>query len=383
MDGFELLLWLVLGCALLPLLLFVVNLPQYRPPPLAVSSRQAVSVLIPARNEERSIAAAVTAVLANRGVELEVVVLDDASSDRTAAIVRQLAAGDRRLRLVTAPPLPPGWCGKQHACAVLAEQARYPLLLFLDADVRLSADALVRTLAFREASGAALVSGFPRQETVTGLERLLIPLIHFVLLGFLPLMAMRRRPAPQFGAACGQLILVEREAYRQAGGHAAIRGSLHDGVKLPRALRRAGFMTDLFDATGIAVCRMYHNAAQVWWGLAKNAVEGMAAPGAIGVFTLLLGLGQVLPLPLLLWALATAATGTTLWLALLAVVASYLPRLLAVRRFRQPLEGALLHPLGVLLLLLIQWQALILSLLGRSVGWKGRRYHAGAAARHD
>ncbi|MDX1655404.1 MAG: glycosyltransferase family 2 protein [Candidatus Competibacteraceae bacterium] len=371
-----------LGCALLPAMLFFLNLPLFRPPPPPRAPGRPVSVLIPARNEERSIEACVRSVLASTGVELEVVVLDDASTDATPAIVRRLAAEDQRVRLESAPSLPPDWCGKQHACAVLGQRARHPLLLFIDADVRLSPDGVARTAAFLEQSGAALVSGFPRQETVTWLERLVIPLIHFVLLGFLPLALMRLSRQPGFGAGCGQLILVERQAYRQVGGHGAIRTSLHDGVKLPRLLRRAGHRTDLFDATSVAVCRMYHNAPQVWLGLAKNATEGMAAPASIGFFTLVLGLGQVLPLPLLLGSLAIGAPEPVILTALAATLAAYLPRLLAVVRFRQPLDAALLHPLGILLLLVIQWQALILKLLGRPVGWKGRHYQATEQPRH-
>lgn len=314
------------------------------------------------------------AALASRGVDLEVVVLDDQSEDRTAAIVREVAARDPRVRLETAPPLPAGWCGKQHACAVLAGHARNPVLAFVDADVRLAPAGLARSAAFLEASGADLVSGFPRQKTVTFLERLLLPLIHFVLLGFLPVGRMRKTRHPAYGAGCGQLFLVRREGYERAGGHAAIRTSLHDGIMLPRAFRRAGLATDLFDATDVASCRMYRSAAEVWRGLGKNATEGLASPGKIVVFTALFLLGQVLPPVLLLLALTGAAPSSVLIPAALGTLAVYLPRLAAVRRFRQPLDGALLHPLAILVFLAIQWTALGRKALGLPAGWKGRTY---------
>jgi cellulose synthase/poly-beta-1,6-N-acetylglucosamine synthase-like glycosyltransferase len=150
--------------AALPAMLFFRNLSLFRPPPVPVagSVRPRVSILIPARDEERAIEGAVRAALASAEVEVELLVLDDHSSDRTAAIVEGIAAIDRRLRLVTAPLLPPGWCGKQHACARLAERAAGDWLLFLDADVRLAPDAASRLVAFAETSSAALVSGFPR-----------------------------------------------------------------------------------------------------------------------------------------------------------------------------------------------------------------------------
>lgn len=374
-----------LVCALIPALVFRRNLRLFAPPSLPPDgARPAVSVLIPARDEEGTIGAAVEAALASRGVDLEVVVLDDGSRDRTAEIAAGIAARDPRVRLVTAPPLAPGWCGKQHACAALARTARQPVLAFLDADVRLEPEGLARAAAFLEASGAGLVSGVPRQETGTFLERLLIPLIHFILLGFLPLARMRRSLHPAYGAGCGQLFLARRDAYEKAGGHAAIRASLHDGIALPRAFRSAGIATDLFDATDVAVCRMYHSAGEVWRGLGKNATEGLASPGKIVPVTALLLTGQVLPPLLLILLLTGALPGGTApaaaWLAVPATIVALAPRLLAVSRFRQPLDGALLHPLAIVVFLAIQWNALGRRLLGRPAAWKGRRYAARPAA---
>jgi glycosyltransferase involved in cell wall biosynthesis len=332
-----------------------------------------VSVLIPARNEERSINSSVAAALASVGVdELEVLVLDDHSQDATSAIVHRIAAADTRVRLVDGPELPAGWCGKQHACCVLAQNASFELLLFVDADVRLSIDGLARMVAYLEQSGADLVSGVPLQETQTLMEQAIIPLIHFVLLGFLPLRRMRASRNPAYGAGCGQLFLAKKSSYEKAGGHAAIRSTLHDGIKLPRSFRAAGLTTELCDATSVARCRMYSGARELWHGLAKNAIEGLGAPSTIVPSTLILVGGQVLPIVLL---------GISSWLPTLALVPAiaatlcvYYPRFAGVVRFRQPLPGALLHPIGVLILLAIEWSALLAFALGRSRRWKGRVY---------
>jgi glycosyltransferase involved in cell wall biosynthesis len=327
----------------------------------------ALSVLIPARDEAANIKACVAATLAAAdGVEVEVVALDDASEDDTAAIVERLAAGDPRVRLVRGKPLPAGWNGKQHACQQLADAATHETVLWIDADVRLAPGALGRLLAEQERSGVALVSGFPRQVTGSPLEAMLLPLIHFVLLGFLSLRAMRGSLSPALAAGCGQLFLTQRESYRCAGGHAAIRASRHDGITLPRAYRRAGLNTDVFDATDVASCRMYAGAAATWRGLVKNATEGVAKLPLLLPVTAILLLGQVVWLPLL------AAPGSTRWIAALAGCLSMAPRLHAAWRYRQPIYGALLHPLGLLLFLVIQWEALARDWLGRPVAWKGR-----------
>lgn len=158
-----------------------------------------------------------------------------------------------------------------------------------------------------------------------------------------------------------------------------LRDSLHDGLKLPRVFRRAGFATDLFDATDLAVCRMYHTNAETWRGLGKNATEGLAAPGTIVPMTALLLGGQVLPIILLVLSPRLSSTGFLL--AVAASTLAFVPRFAAVWRFKQPLGSALVHPLGVLALLLIQWQALFRHLAGKPSEWKGRRY--GAASRHE
>lgn len=363
--------------AAIPAGLFLVNLFFYqpiKPPGAPLPYTLGVSVLIPARNEEANIEATLLSVLANREVQLEVVVLDDHSTDRTADIVTRLMASDVRVRFEIAPPLPAGWCGKQYACHILAQRARYPQMVFIDADVRLAPDALTRMTRFLNRSGAALASGVPHQELGTFSERLLLPQIHFVLLGYLPLPMMRWTKRPAFSAGCGQLFVIRRDAYEAVGGHEPIRTTLHDGVKLPRLFRRHGFKTDLFDATDIATCRMYRTNGEVWRGLGKNATEGLAAPGTILPMSLLLFGGQVLPFLLLLALSQMTSEGVAM--AMVAIVLAFLPRLIAVVRFRQPLGGALLHPLGVLALLTIQWLALARQLAGKPAVWKGRSYGA-------
>ncbi len=383
-------------CAVWPALLFCVNLRRYRPPPAVVTAEESrvaarIAVLIPARNEAANIGAALRCVLASRDVALEVLVLDDDSTDGTGEIVRALAANDSRVHLVQGHGLPPGWNGKQHACWTLSQKSTQPVLVFLDADVRIEPDLLARMAAFRENTGTALVSGFPRLITKTWLEQLLLPLIHFVLLGFLPMGSMRRGTVPSAAAGCGQFMMVEREAYFASGGHKAIRETMHDGLLLPRTLRRAGHKTDIADITALASVRMYDSATKVWQGLAKNATEGIATAGKIVPLSIVLLLGQVLPallaaLFLCRWILALFFVGTDVhagpghpvWPLMASIgillLASYLPRLLAVRRFRQPLSSALLHPVGILLLLGVQWYALGRKLFGKPVGWRQRTY---------
>jgi hypothetical protein len=332
----------------------------------------AVSVLIPARDEESKIRTAACRVLSNHSRNLELIVVDDHSSDGTAEIVREVTTEDSRVQLVNAPALPDEWGGKPHSCFTGAASATGDYLVFVDADVALDPDAIDRLVAFMDRTRSDLASGIPRQVTLTLTERLVIPLIHFILLGFLPMMGMRWTRRPSFSAGCGQLFIARRTAYDKTGGHQAIKASRHDGLELPRAFRRFGLKTELFDATDLATCRMYNNAQQVWHGFAKNGTEGMASPAAIVPWTVLLIGGQVLPLVLLLVAWLTNAGSPAITLAATATAMVFVTRLVLARRFEQSFLGALLHPVGIVILVAVQWFALVRESVGHPLAWKGR-----------
>lgn len=350
------------------------NLFVLRPPlPPESGPLPAVSILIPARDEAGAIGAALHGALAQAGVAIEVVVLDDGSTDGTGEIVAQRAAADPRVRLIDGAPLPKGWIGKTHACMQLGSAAAHPVLLFVDADVRLAPDAAARLVAEMERKRLDLLSGFPRQITVTLAEQVAIPQIFTTLLGYLPIPMSRARPDPSLAAGCGQLLAVRREAYDRAGGHEAFAARMHDGLNLPRNVRASGGRTDLTDATPLAACRMYETPAAIWEGFVKNATEGMATPRALPVWTALLFCGHLLPIVTLVLSLAVGATGGAV-LSALAVVLVLGARVAMALRLDQSWVSVLLHPLGVITLLAIQWTALLRARRGRQASWRGRQY---------
>lgn len=366
-----------LAAALLPALLSAMNLALLRTPEPDAAAEGLVSILIPARNEAGNIAQTVRAALASAGVEVEVLVGDDQSTDATAAIVAAIATGDPRLRLVPVPGLPEGWTGKNHACAHLAAQARGRHLLFVDADVRLRPAAAAGLVAHARRTGAALVSGVPRQVMGSLGERLTVPMINFLLVGYLPVAMMRASLRPALGAACGQLVLIGREAYAGIGGHGAIRGFLHDGIRLPRLLRAAGHRTDLVAGHALADCRMYASFPDCWAGFSKNAHEGMATARALPVWTALLGLGHVLPVLLVLAGLFGGLSDAAFLLALAALAVSLATRTAITLVADEPAATIPLHPAAVLVALAIQWNVLLRRERAGAAVWKGRSYPAG------
>lgn len=347
------------------------NLSLYAPPPIdAPASGPSVTVCIPARNEEANLEACVRSVLESGYNDLRVLVYDDGSTDATPDILAGLA-DDPRVTAASTEPLPEGWNGKQHACDQMGRQTTTDWMLFTDADVRFESAAVARSVAFAKQADAKLVSCFPRQLTATLPEKLAVPMIFFILLSYLPIARMRSSIDPSASAACGQFILAQREAYLDSGGHAAFKNSMHDGVKMPRAFRTKGYKTDLFDGTGVARVRMYEGLTQTWNGFAKNAYEGLGSVGLLTFITVLHLVGHVLPwiaLPILI---ATGAELLPISLAAACCVTHIAQRATLAARFKQGLTPVLLHPLGVVMMTLIQWDSLRRHLSGKRT-WRGR-----------
>jgi len=368
-----------------PALLFALNLRRYRLPQFGAESKTPVAVLIPARDEEKNIGAALESVLASREVELEVFVLDDDSADRTVNIVLDAAARDSRVKLLQSSRLPAGWTGKQYACWQLAQATDAPVMLFMDADVRVQPWAIARSVAALKAKKVKLLSGFPRPMATNALGKMLLALRQYLLLSFLPFGLMQKTTKPAYAAGSGQFMLVDREAYLASGGHEAIRETRQDGVMLPRLFREHGFRTDIVDLTTLAEAQMFR-ARSI--GLAKSVAEGIGIEEHIVTFSTVLLLGQVLPAFVACWwlfkSMSMLAAGGTIedptglamvsLLLLIALVASYAPRLVAARRFKQSMVSAILHPLEMVLMLGVQWVAFARTAMGRPVTWRAREY---------
>ena len=224
-----------------------------------------VSIIVPARNEETSLAACLESLLPQTGISFEIIVVNDASTDRTAEIARSFPA----VRVLDAPPLPPGWTGKNNAVAAGAKNAVGPWLLFTDADTVHLPGSLAKAVTEAEEHGAALLSYSPAQEIHGFWQKCLMPVI------FAELAATFRpkdvsNPASPAAAANGQYLLIIREAYEAVGGHAAIAGNILEDVALARAVKSSGRKI-FFRYGGDAVrTRMYRTFEQMLEGWTKN-----------------------------------------------------------------------------------------------------------------
>ncbi len=342
----------------------LVRRPDAHPNPVAA----AVSVLIPARDEAHRIAPTIRSVLAQRDLpDVEILVLDDGSSDGTADVVHRAAGGDTRLKVLTGSAPPQGWLGKPYACAQLAAAARGDILVFVDADVVLTPTAVAGAVAMLQGAHALdLVSVWPRQVAAGALGHLVQPLLAWSWLTTVPLRVAERSRRPSLAVANGQFLVVRAGALARAGGWAAVSDAVLDDIGLARAVRMNGGRTGVVDGSGVATCRMYATGRELSAGYRKSLWAAFGSPaGAVAV-------GAVLFLVYVVPAGAALAGSRVGALGYAAAVAGRLPaRRWCGRGGARDVLDAAGHPASVLALLGL----LISSWSGRrrgSLRWKGR-----------
>ena len=333
----------------------------------------AMSVIVPARDEERDIEETIRGLRAQRYPSLEIIAVDDRSRDGTAAALARAASGDPRVIIVSGSEPPAGWLGKPWACAQGAAVARGAWLCFTDADVRFAPDALSSALAFAESAGHGGATLSPRLLCETFWERTVQPITTLAITALVAPPALSQRPGAPVALAAGAFILVRRELYLRVGGHAAVRDRVADDIALGRAVKRAGGLLLLGHGDDLLRVRMYHGHRELWRGWRKNAAYGLpgGAAGALaGAASAALG-AALPPLSLVLGLRrgdrALARRGALGLASLLAL------RVSDRRTAPTPLRYAMTAPLGVAWLSAVTFTAALDRLRGGS-RWRGRRY---------
>jgi len=343
-----------------------------------------LSFCVPARNEVDNIGACVRAALASDHPDVEVVVVDDGSTDGTAEAAHAAAAGDPRLRVLVGTPPPTGWAGKPWACTRAAAEATGAHLLFVDADVVVAPTAARRAAETLLVHHLGLVSLFGTWRLESFWERVAIPVIGWFIRGATDVAAVNTPGRPE-AFANGQFILVDRNAYDSVGGHGAVRAEVLDDVRLARAFKQHGHRLGLYFAPDLFQVRLYRNLGEIVAGYGKNLYEGMNRQPAVallalaalatGVLVPWVCLGLALSAPGLLFP-GTSAPGV--WIGWIAAVC-LLPVVLRWRLERAEGRGggyAWTHPLGNAVLAWI----LLGAVFRVRTTWKGRVFHDGKAA---
>lgn len=330
-----------------------------------------ITAVVPARDEEAVIAACVESLARQPAIE-RIVIVNDQSRDKTAAIAGELAARIAQVQLLEAGEPPAGWVGKNNAVTLGARQARSEWLLFMDADVELQPGAAERALSIARETNAALVSFSPEQLTEKWYEKALIPFVYCRLARRFSFDAVND-PKSAAAAANGQFLLISREVYEEVGGHARFADDLLEDVALAKAVKAAGHRLWFGSGKGLVRARMYRSFGAMWEGWKKNLYRLMGGTP----WTAFREGEQVLPwMPVLV-----------ILLGIKFPLAMFLGVLLLL--FRQMNYGAELvrnhYPFSFIIYYVpaVFLYAAVLAASYRSytrgrVQWKGREYHAAA-----
>lgn len=329
-----------------------------------------VSIIVPARNEEHCIAACVRSLLGQAHDSYEVIVVDDASTDRTAEFA---ASVDARVKVVAAGPLPEGWMGKSHACLIGAQAAKGQWLLFTDADTVHAPHALPTALATAHSTQAALLSYSPRQLTGSWAEKILMPVV-FAELATAYRPAEVSDPASPAAAANGQYLLVRAETYWSLRGHAAVASDLLEDVALARLVKASGSRIHFAYAGDLVQTRMYRSAGALIEGWTKNLF--LLFPHPASLFTL-----RSVEQAALVIAFSLALTGASITAVIAAIIAALLLLniFLRLRRANFNLPDTLFALTGTPFFLVLLLRSHIQGRLVRQIRWKGRVYGPGTA----
>jgi glycosyltransferase involved in cell wall biosynthesis len=326
-----------------------------------------VSAIVPARNEEVAIAACVESLVAQPEV-VEVIVVDDESTDRTGEIVRELATRLPKVRLLESNGPPDGWVGKNYAVSIGAREAKGDWLLFTDADAEHLAGSTAEALKKARETGAALISLSPEQVTERWYERALLPFVYCRLAKIYSYEAVND-PKSGAAAANGQYLMIQKATYEAIGGHAAVAGEVLEDVALARIAKRAGHGIWFGSGNGAVRVRMYRSFPAMWEGWKKNLYRLVGGTPRAALSEL----DATLPWMVLLVLLVGIKLPWALFLGVILLLARQLGYGVQLTRNRYPFSFIVYYVPAVVLYAGVLWASYRSHVRGRVV-WKGREY---------
>ena len=365
---------------LIVLLNFIKNLGEFRllsSYELAADSKKPfVSILVPARNEERIISRCINSLIAQDYENFEIIVLDDNSTDRTEEILNEFAKSDARIRILRGKPLPNGWVGKNFACHQLYKAAKGEYLFFVDADTWHHKNTLFKSVAAVLESKADFITLLPTEIVESLSERMIVPFIHFVVMCFFPLKLISGSKNPLFSFSVGQYMFFKRSAYDAIGGHAAIPGEIVEDIQMGKRIKRFGFRQLLLDGKGMVYCRMYNSLKEVWRGFSKSLFAAFKFKLPPLIFVIITVDALFLTPFLFLISLLVKGTFVSPNLFLLAaqVLLIFIIRALMSHRFRYSYLDVFMHPVSIFHINMIAFYSIFRHMKGIGVIWKDRRY---------
>lgn len=340
--------------------------PRFENNQKEISNKPLVSILIPARNEEKNISQIIDDIIKQTYKNFELIILDDESEDKTAEIISDKISeynSNNKIKLISGKPLPNGWLGKNWACHQLSKEANGEYLLFIDADVRLSSGVVESCLFYKNKYKLEMISSFPTQIINSFGEWLIVPLMNFLLLAFLPLKKVYSSANKSFIAANGQFLFIAKSAYEKIGGHLTFKERVVEDMEIARQVKKSGFNMMTFLGADSVSCRMYDGFGHAFNGFSKNYFPGFNTSPII-FFLFLAFLFTTYFLPFLMIFMNSSFV--------LIVLIILLGRLAISVSSRQTiLVNILLHPVQMLIMITIGVNS-VYKTKTKKLKWKGR-----------
>ena len=277
LDTITILFFLILCAHIVVLSICIYNYltaPRLRNDNLIGNEEIPLSILIPARNEERNIKNCLDSIFKNNYHNYELFVLDDISSDKTLKILEKYKSSNNKLNIINGKPLPNGWLGKNWACHQLYEKSTNEILIFLDADVTLKPETLRIVNEKFINKNVELLSVFPSQKIKTLGEWLIVPLMDWLLYTFLPLKKVYSSNNKSFAAANGQFMMIKKESYLRFGGHRRVKDKVVEDMEFVKGFKKMGLRAVTLAGNNFIQCRMYDSVTEAFNGFIKNFYIG-------------------------------------------------------------------------------------------------------------
>lgn len=356
-------------------MIFFKNIRKFKLPPELLDLPPLVSILVPARNEEKNIKKLLVSLIKQDYKNMEILVLDDNSSDSTAAIVKQMEQKDSRIRLITGKKIEDGWLGKSWACQQLASCAKGQYFIFTDADTLHFADSVSSALATMLQNNLDGISVYPRQIMVTFAERMLVSFIGMGLFTMMPLALVKKTKGKFFSTGIGQFFMFKKEVYFKIGGHESVKAEILEDIHLSKRIKAAGLSYMVFDGSSNIFCRMYKNFRESITGFSKFIFaafdySGFSEALAVVIYSVLF----LVPFILLPITIIFDWPRIMLILNITQVLLVFAIKIIMAFRFKERIIDIFLTPVSVCFIVAVAINSYIQARLRDGVYWKGRIY---------
>ena len=333
-----------------------------------------VSILIPARNEYHNLRRCLDSLINQDYSNIEILVLNDRSTDQTATLVEEYQSKDKRVQLLQGQDLPDGWIGKHWACHQLSEAAKGTIILFMDADTVLSSSIVSKAVLGMNEQNSDLVSLVPGRKANCLIEKLMFPLIDWMILCWLPVKLAYSSKSPYLSANFGQFMMFRKEAYVAIGGHSYLRNNLLDDFELGREIKRNGLKWNLYDGSKDITTRMYSRSREAFTGLSRSIFP--VFDYRISAFILAVAILSSLAILPQLYIINSTLDGDSnqllVFLSYFSMIMLSLSWLVTCIKFNHNLLIVLIYPIIIIIMLSIGIHSVFTNMTGTTL-WKERR----------